>query len=314
MAIVWLYPRMRTRRLGSQGPEISVIGLGAWEAGGDAWGPNPHDDDIVAAFHAAFDAGITWVDTAEVYGSGTSERIVGKALQGRRDELVVATKVAPSPEGSGFRREQVRAACDASLGRLGIDAIDLYQLHWPDESGVPLDDTWGAMAELVEAGKVRHAGVSNFDQQMLEGCEAIRHVDSLQQEFSMLALEDRELIRWCGEHGIGVVTYSPLGVGFLTGRYTREEADSIDDWRSGDAGWTSSARLDQVFRVVDGLRPIAERLGMTMGQLALAWNVAQPGVTAAIAGSRSGSHTRENAQAGDITLDDETLQEIEALL
>jgi aryl-alcohol dehydrogenase-like predicted oxidoreductase len=249
-----------------------------------------------------------------VYGSGTSERIVGKALQGRRDELVVATKVAPSPEGSGFRPEQVRAACDASLGRLGIDAIDLYQLHWPDESGVPLDDTWGAMAELVEAGKVRHAGVSNFDQQMLEACEAIRHVDSLQQEFSMLALEDRALIRWCGEHGIGVVTYSPLGVGFLTGRYTREEADSIDDWRSGDAGWTSSARLDQVFRVVDGLRPIAERLGMTMGQLALAWNVAQPGVTAAIAGSRSGSHTRENAQAGDITLDDETLQEIEALL
>jgi aryl-alcohol dehydrogenase-like predicted oxidoreductase len=314
MACMWLYPSMRTRRLGSQGPDISVIGLGAWEAGGDAWGPNPHDDDIVAAFHAAFDAGITWVDTAEVYGSGTSERIVGKAVQGRRDELVVATKVAPSPEGSGFRPEQVRAACDASLGRLGLDLIDLYQLHWPDEAGVPLDETWGAMAELVEAGKVRHVGVSNFDRTMLQTCEAIRHVDSLQQEFSMIALQDRDLIRWCGEQGTGVVTYSPLGVGFLTGRYTREEAERIDDWRSGDAGWTSATTLDEVFRVVDGLRPIADRLGITMGQLALAWNVAQPGVTAAIAGSRSATHTRENAEAGGIELDDDTLQEIEALL
>jgi aryl-alcohol dehydrogenase-like predicted oxidoreductase len=179
---------------------------------------------------------------------------------------------------------------------------------------VPLDETWGAMAELVEAGKVRHVGVSNFDRTMLQTCEAIRHVDSLQQEFSMIALQDRDLIRWCGEQGTGVVTYSPLGVGFLTGRYTREEAERIDDWRSGDAGWTSATTLDEVFRVVDGLRPIADRLGITMGQLALAWNVAQPGVTAAIAGSRSATHTRENAEAGGIELDDDTLQEIEALL
>ena len=148
--------------------------------------------------------------------------------------MIVATKVGPSPEGTGFRPEQVRAACDASLARLGIDAIDLYQLHWPDETGVPVEDTWGAMAELVTAGKVRAIGVSNFDQGLLERCLPIHHVDSLQQEFSMLALEDRGLIRWCGEAGIGVVTYSPLGVGFLTGRYTRAEAERIDDWRSGE--------------------------------------------------------------------------------
>jgi aryl-alcohol dehydrogenase-like predicted oxidoreductase len=305
---------MQIRRLGSQGPDISVIGLGAWEAGGDAWGPNPQEADIVAAFHAAFDAGITWVDTAEVYGSGVSERIVGKALVGRRDGLVVATKVAPAPEGHGFRPEQVRAACDASLERLGIDVIDLYQLHWPDETGVPLADTWGAMTELVAAGKVRAIGASNFDQTMLEECAAIRHVDSLQQEFSMLALDDRSLIRWCGEQGTGVVSYSPLGVGFLTGRYTRPQAEAIDDWRSGEGEWTTPERLDSVFRVVDGLPPIAERLGITMGQLALAWNIAQPGVTAAIAGSRSGAHVRENAEAGDLTLDEATLQEIETLL
>ncbi|MEP6757635.1 MAG: aldo/keto reductase [Actinomycetota bacterium] len=305
---------MRTRRLGSQGPDISVIGLGAWEAGGDAWGANPDDDEIVRAFHVAFDAGVTWVDTAEVYGSGVSERIVGKALVGRRDELVVASKVAPSDGGSGFRPDQVEAACEASLERLGVDTIDIYQLHWPDESGVPIEETWGAMSELVDAGKIRFAGVSNFDRALLEACLTIRHVDSLQQEFSMLALEDRDLIRWCGEQGIGVVSYSPLGVGFLTGRYTRASAEAIEDWRSGDADWTSPKRLDAVFPIVEGLRPIAERLGITMGQLALAWNVAQPGITAAIAGSRNGEHMRQNADAGDLALDTATVVEIESLL
>jgi aryl-alcohol dehydrogenase-like predicted oxidoreductase len=304
---------MLTRRLGAHGPEISVIGLGAWEAGGDAWGANPGDDAVVRAFHAAFDAGVTWVDTAEVYGNGVSERLVGKALAGRRDDLVVATKVGPRPEGTGFRPDEVRAACDASLGRLGIDTIDLYQLHWPDDTGVPIEDTWGAMAGLVDAGKVLAVGVSNFDQPLIERCLPIRHVDSLQQEFSMLALDDRELIRWCGEAGIGVVCYSPLGVGFLTGRFTRSDAEKIDDWRSRE-GWTSAETLDDVFRVVDGLRPIAERLRITMGQLALAWNVAQPGVTAAIAGSRSGEHMRENGAAADVKLDAETMDEIESLL
>ena len=129
----------------------------------------------------------------------------------------------------------------------------------------------------------------------------------------MLALDDRALIRWCGEAGIGVVTYSPLGVGFLTGRYTRADAEAIDDWRGGDE-WTTPERLDETFRVVDGLRPIAEREGLSMGELALAWNVAQPGVTAAIAGSRSGKHLRENAAAGDRTLEPEVLDEIETLL
>jgi aryl-alcohol dehydrogenase-like predicted oxidoreductase len=304
---------MLTRPLGAHGPELSVIGLGAWEAGGDAWGTNPEDEDVVRAFHGAFDAGVTWVDTAEVYGKGVSERLVGKAVVGRRDDLVIATKVGPRPEGTGFRPEEVRAACDGSLQRLGIDVIDLYQLHWPDESGVPVEDTWGAMAGLVDAGKVRAIGVSNFDQALLEQCLPIRHVDSLQQEFSMLALDDRELIRWCGDAGIGVVSYSPLGVGFLTGRFTRDEAERIDDWRSRN-DWTTTETLDDVFRVVDGLRPIAERLGVTMGQLALAWNIAQPGVTAAIAGSRSGEHMRQNAAAAEIQLDTTVLDEIEELL
>ena len=141
---------MKTRRLGANGPEISVVGYGAWEAGGTAWGPNESDDAVVAAIRAAFDAGIDWIDTAEVYGDGESERLVGlggRGTPGRGPRS--RSKVAPSEEGSGFRPEEVRAACEASLGRLGIDRIDLYQLHWPDESGVPLEETWGAMAELA---------------------------------------------------------------------------------------------------------------------------------------------------------------------
>ena len=291
-----------------------MIGLGAWEAGGDAWGANPDDADIVRAFHAAFDAGVTWVDTAEVYGSGESERLVGRALVGHRGDLTIATKVAPADEGTGFRPAQIRAACEASLTRLGIDTIDLFQLHWPDETGVPIEDTWGAMAALVDDGKVRFIGASNFDRALLEACRAVRHVDSLQQEFSLLVLQDRDLIRWCGENGIGVVSYSPLGVGFLTGRFTREQAETIDDWRSSEDDWSAPQRLDRIFAVVDGMRPIAERLGIAMGQLALAWNIAQPGVTAAIAGSRNGDHMRLNAAAADLTLDEKTLEELESLL
>ena len=154
---------MKTRRLGANGPEIC-----RWSATAHGrraarhWGPNGSDDAVIAAMRAALDAGIDWIDTAEVYGDGESERLVGLAIAGRRDEVTIASKVAPSEEGTGFLPDQVRAACDASLGRLGTDRIDLYQLHWPDESGVPLEDTWGAMAALQDAGKVRWIGVSNF--------------------------------------------------------------------------------------------------------------------------------------------------------
>ena len=174
--------------------------------------------------------------------------------------------------------------------------IDLYQLHWPDATGVPIEDTWGAMGELQDAGTVRFIGVSNFDRALIERCEAIRHVDSLQQEFSMLALDDRELIRWCGEHGTGVVTYGPLGFGLLTGTISRERGGRRR--RTGGAP-TRTARSPTrsstpTSPIVEGLRPIAERLGITMAQLALAWNVAQPGVTSAIAGSRDAdAHARQ---------------------
>jgi len=190
---------METKRLGSSGPEMSVVGFGAWEAGkGAEWGEAPPDEQIIGAIRTVLETGINWIDTAEVYGDGTSEDLVGRAVAGRRDEVLIATKVAPATAGTGFRPDQVPEACRKSLKRLGTDRIDLYQLHWPDDTGVPIEETWGAMAQLVQEGLVGAVGVSNFDRELIERCQAIRHVDSLQQEFSMLALGHRELIRWCG--------------------------------------------------------------------------------------------------------------------
>jgi aryl-alcohol dehydrogenase-like predicted oxidoreductase len=304
---------MRRRRLGAHGPEISVVGYGAWEAGGTAWGPNRSDDAVITAIRAGLDAGIDWIDTAEVYGDGVSETLVGGAVAGRRDEVTIASKVAPQPEGTGFAPAQVRAACEASLGRLGTDRIDLYQLHWSDGTGVPLEDTWGAMAALVDAGLVRHVGVSNFDRGQIERCLAIRHVDSLQPEFSMLAREHADLIRWCGEQGVGVVSYGPLAYGLLAGAVTADTTFEPGDWRA-NADEGPFADLDRSLAIVDRLRPIADRLGCALSQLALAWNVHRAGVTAAIAGSRHPDHVVANAAAGDLELDEATLAEIDAIL
>lgn len=306
---------MRVNRLGSNGPELSVVGFGAWEAGGGReWGEAPPDEQIVQAIRTVFDTGINWIDTAEVYGHGRSEQLVAQAVSGRRGEVLIATKVGPRPEGTGFRPEEVRRACTASLGRLQTDRVDLYQLHWPDESGVAVEDSWGAMGELVDEGLVRFVGVSNFDRELIERCEAVRHVDSLQQEFSMLVLQDRELIRWCGQQGIGVVTYGPLAYGLLTGAITTETTFASGDHRGQRGGLFSGDNLDRSLSVVDAMRPIAERLDVTLAQVALAWNAYQPGVTSAIAGSRNAAHVRTNADAGNVELDDGTLAELDAIL
>ncbi|HEX6208065.1 MAG TPA: aldo/keto reductase [Actinomycetota bacterium] len=307
---------MRMRPLGAS--EISVIGFGAWEAGGGVWGENESDDRVIEAIRTGLDAGITWIDTAEGYGSGRSEELVGKAIEGR--EAFVATKVAPKPEGTGHRPEEVRRACLASLERLGIGAIDLYQLHWPSDD-VPVEETWGAMAELADEGLVRELGLSNFGREQIERCEAIRTVDSLQPQFSILHLKHRDLIRWCGERGIGVVTYGPLAYGLLTGAIDEDTEFADDDWRSGRGAGMSyydalfaPGKLERSLAVVDRLRPIAERLGITPAQLSLAWILHQPGVTAAIAGSRNPDHVRQNAEAGDVELSPDVLDEIEGIL
>jgi len=312
---------MRMQKLGSQGPELSVVGFGAWEAGGGSeWGEAPPQTRVVEAIRAVLDTGINWIDTAEVYGTGRSEETIGLAITGHRDEMLLATKVGPAPEGTGFRPDEVRRACIDSLKRLRTGHVDLYQLHWPDDTGVPVEDTWGAMAALAEEGLVRHIGVSNFDRELIERCEAVRHVDSLQTEFSMLNLENRDLIRWCGENGIGVVCYGPLAYGLLTGAITAETRFAPTDFRSGRDEWDywqnlyAPGKLERSLAVVDAIRPIAERLGASVAQVALAWNSNQPGVTSAIGGSRNPEHVRANAEAGDLELDEATLAELEALL
>ncbi len=311
---------MKMRTLGKDGPEISVIGFGAWEAGGMAWGPNPPDEQTIEAMRVAIDAGVNWIDTAEVYGGGHSEELVGEALKGR-DGVLVFTKLAPKPAGSGFRPQDVRSAAEQSIRRLGRDVIDLLQLHWPDGT-IPVEETWGELASLAAEGLVRYVGVSNFDRDLIERCERIRHVDSLQPQFSMLRQKGKDdLFPFCEANGTGVICYGPLAYGLLTGAVTKDTEFSDDDWRSGKHGMDhyyqplfAPGVLEQHLGKVDALRPIADRLDFTLAQLALAWVFHQKGVTGAIAGSRSPDHVAENAGAGSIELAPKDLEELDSIL
>jgi aryl-alcohol dehydrogenase-like predicted oxidoreductase len=311
---------VKTRTLGADGPEISVVGYGAWEAGGVDWGPNASDEDVVDSMRAIFDVGINWIDTAEVYGQGRSEELVARAVVGRRDEVLIFTKVAPD-EGSGIQPEEIRTAIRGSLSRLQTDHVDLYQVHWPDDR-IPVEDTWGAMAEVVKEGLALHIGVSNFDRERIERCLPIHPVTSIQNQFSLIHQEDRaELLPWLARQGIGYLAYSPLGFGLLTGAIGPDATFHPADWRGRQrAGSTeeglgpfSPGTFERNLERVERLRSVADSLGIPVARLALAWAVHQEGVTAAIAGSRNTAHVRSNAAAGDVTLDASALQEIDSI-
>jgi aryl-alcohol dehydrogenase-like predicted oxidoreductase len=308
---------MQTRRLGADGPEISVVGLGAWEAGGDQWGRRP-DEDAVRAMHAAIDTGITWIDTAEVYGDGRSEALVGRVLRERPGEVMVFTKVAHF--GSGLRPDEIGRAIRGSLERLGTDRVDLYQIHWPAEHEVPVEEAWGTLAELADEGLTRHIGVSNFDRALIERCLAIRHVDSVQNRLSLLELRDRErLLPWLAERGVGYLGYAPLAFGLLTGAVTRETRFAPDDWRSGqgDVGYYDEYFapdvIDAHLERVERLRAVAGRLGVPVGTLAIRAALDVDGVSGVIVGSRDERHVRANADAGDLVLDEPTRNEIASI-
>lgn len=312
---------MKTRKLGKQGPDISVIGYGAWEIGGQAYGPNPDEAVIMDAVHAALDAGINWIDTAEIYGKGNSETLIGRAVTGHRDEVIIASKVAPKPFGTGFAPEEVKLALKQSLGRLRTDHLDLYQLHWVPEDNWDIDDTWGAMTELADEGVVRFIGVSNFDQLQIERCLAIRHCDSLQPQYSLLHREGEDLFRWCGEQGIGVIVYGPMAYGLLSGKIGLDTIFDETDWRSGKDPTHSyyvdlfkPGRFEGHVEIVAELQTLAKDLGLSVGQLALAWAFHKPGVTAAITGSRNPKHNRENAAAALVELSEDDMRAIEKLL
>jgi aryl-alcohol dehydrogenase-like predicted oxidoreductase len=312
---------MKTRTLGKDGPEISVVGYGAWEAGGADWGPNASDDAVVESMRVIFDVGINWIDTAEVYGQGRSEELVARAVAGNRDEVLIFTKVAPDDEGSGIRPEEIRKAIRGSLSRLQTDHVDLYQVHWPDDR-IPVEDTWGAMAEVVREGLALHIGVSNFDRPRIERCLPIHPVTSVQNQFSLIHQDDRaELLPWLARQGAGYLAYAPLGFGLLTGALGPEATFHPGDWRGRQragsseegVGPFSPGNFERNLERVERLRSVAERLGIPVSTLALAWAVHQEGVTAAIAGSRNAAHVRSNAAAGDVTLDATTLAEIDSI-
>jgi aryl-alcohol dehydrogenase-like predicted oxidoreductase len=301
---------MRTRTLGPGGPEISVVGYGAWQAGGAHWGEPSPDAEVIAAIRAAIDSGQRWVDTAEVYGQGRSEELVGRAIAGRRDNLLLFTKVAPDDEGSGIRPDEIHGAIRGSLRRLGTDRVDLYQVHWPDDR-IPVEETWGAMAQVVADGLALRIGVSNFDRALVERCLPIHPVASVQNELSLLCRDDTpELLPWLAGQGIGYLAFSPIASGLLTGKVAVDMTFAEDDWRRDE--FTPERLADAVPRV-ERLALIAERLGGTAAQLAVSWVLHQEGVTGAICGTLSAANARANSAAADIDLDADVLAEIDEL-
>jgi aryl-alcohol dehydrogenase-like predicted oxidoreductase len=314
---------MRYRELGRTGLELSVVGFGAWAVGGPwAWGwGSQHDGDSMDALHRALDAGVNWIDTAAAYGLGHSERVVGRALRERRDgdEIRIATKCGLWADGDrdvyDLRPSSIRREVDASRRRLGVDVIDLFQIHWPDTAtGTSIEESWTTMAELVTEGAVRHVGVSNFSVELLERCEPIHHVDSLQPPLSLI---DRsalaELLPWCMAHGTGVICYSPMQSGLLTGAFSHQRAASLpsDDWRWRDQEF-QEPRLSANLAVADRLRPVAARHGAAVAATAVAWVLGQAGVTAAIVGARSPGQVDGWIGAGDLLLTPDDLAELEA--
>jgi aryl-alcohol dehydrogenase-like predicted oxidoreductase len=315
------------RPLGTSGVDITVVGFGAWAAGGGGWafGWGPQDDDeSIASMRHALDLGVNWIDTAGVYGLGHSEEVVGRLLREMpaSDRPLVFTKCGlqwdprdrtATPKRS-LRPEGIREECEESLRRLGVDRIDLFQFHWPDETGVPVEDSWAAMSRLVEAGKVRLAGLSNFDATLLGRCEPIRHVDSLQAPYSLIrrGLADRE-IPWCLDHGTGVIVYSPMQSGILTDGFSPDRVDRFadDDWRRKSPEFREP-KLSANIALRDLLRPIAKRHETTVSAIAVAWTIATPGVTGAIVGARSAQQVDGWIDAAHVQLTGEDLAEISA--
>ena len=318
-----------TRPLGTSGLEITTVGFGAWAIGGGGWafGWGPQDDaDSLATMRHAIELGINWIDTAAVYGLGHSEEVVGRLLHDlpASERPLVFTKCGlvwddrdrMAEARRTLKPESIRREVEASLRRLGVERIDLYQFHWPDETGTPVEDSWRAMVRLVEEGKVRAIGVSNFDVALLARCEAIRHVDSLQPPFSLIRRDvaERE-IPWSAEHGNGVIAYSPMQSGILTESFSaaRVAALAPDDWRRRSAQFREP-NLSRNVALRDALKPIARRHGTTVSAIAIAWTLAWPGVTGAIVGARTPAQVDGWIGAATVELAAADLEEIAAAI
>ena len=320
---------MQQRSLGPSGISASVVGLGAWAIGGWMWG-GAEECDSIDAIHAALDSGTNLIDTAPIYGFGLSEEVVGKAIRDRREQVVLATKCSLVPEQHGgtfsFRStaggpsstghivvhanltpESIRQELEMSLRRLQTDYIDLYQTHRPDEN-TPIADTMGELLKMKQEGKVRAIGASNVSSQQMEEYRRLGPLDSDQEKYSMLARElEQDQLPYCREHQIAVLAYSPLGQGLLTGKVGPEREFPPTDLRSSDPLFSVENRR-RVAQMLEPFQPIAEQHEITLAQLAIAWTIAQPGVTHALCGARNRQQAEENAAAGRVQLSSQELE------
>lgn len=303
---------MQTRRLGDSDLEITPLGFGAWAIGGGdwafAWG-GQDDRDSIAAIREALDLGLNWIDTAPVYGLGHSEEVVARALEGVSRKPLLFTKCGRVWDerrqiGKRLTAASIRAECEASLRRLRVERIDLYQIHWP-EPDEDVEEGWGECARLKAEGKVRWIGVSNFSVAQLERARAIAPVTSLQPPYSLLRRDiDAEILPWCGTHGVGVLAYSPMASGLLTGAWTaaRHAALPENDWRKHKNPLFQEPLFTRHLAFAERLRGIASAHGTTPGAVALAWVLANPAVTAAIVGARRAGQLGELVAAADLRL------------
>lgn len=308
---------MRYHQLGNSDLNVSVIGFGGWAAGKLFWGEDVVDADSIAAIHRALDLGINLFDTAPVYGAGHSERILAQALGARRREVYVATKCGRlrSPEGKLYNDSSpaaLKSECEASLQRLRTDVIDLYQVHWPDEA-VPFEETMAALLDLQQQGKIRYIGVSNFNVQQMEQMRAVGELTSLQPPYSLLARGiEAEILPYCRQHSLGVLAYSPMRRGLLTGKYRPGATFPASDSRSQDSMFQGQ-RLARIVAAVGEMAAMAAEHGKTPGQMAIAWVLSQPGVTVALCGAKRPYHIEESVGAAEWELDPDTSARLSAL-
>jgi len=314
---------MRTRTLGNSDLKITPVGYGAWAIGGSGWQfgwGSQNDNDSIAAIHKALELGVNWIDTAAVYGLGHSEEVVARALKswsGARP--YVFTKAALRWDAQGnvqkvLKAESIRREVEDSLRRLSVDVIDLYQIHWPPDPDSPdLEEGWSTMANLKREGKVRWIGVSNFSVPQLKRAQEIAPVTSLQPPYSLIHREiEEQILPYCLRQDIGVIVYSPMASGLLTGAMTRERASSLpqDDWRKGHPDF-SEPNISRNLALVETLRGIAKSRNRSVGEIAIAWTLQHPAVTGAIVGARNAKQAEGVMSAGELHLDNEEVNKIE---
>ena len=323
---------MEYRQLGTSDVHVSEIILGTWAIGGWMWG-GTDDDAAIAAIRKSIDIGMTSIDTAPMYGFGHSEEVIGKAIEGRRDQVQLLTKYClrwdleegtyyfdtKLPDGTptkvhrNARKHSIMKEVEDSLRRLGTDYIDVYQCHWPDFS-TPYEETMEAMDELLKQGKIRAAGVSNFDTEMMQRCLSVVHIASNQPPYSMLKREiENDVLPFCIQNNIGVIVYSPLQNGILSGRVTMDRSFPASDLRHSSPYYKPENRR-RILEFLDRIRPIAEAHNATLAQLVINWTIHRPGVTAALVGARNPQQVKENAAAAELSVADEQVAQIDALL